>query len=113
MSVQMGNTIDNNGPMHRPNTRVGQSATPKLSGSASQGAVDSSVRAGSQSARQDQVSFSDSVALLQRMQTRIETEPSVDSDRVKAARAAIQDGSYQIDHGKIASRLMALDKELP
>lgn len=107
MSVLMGNTIDNNGPINRPNARAGQSLNrvdPTQRPAAPRSADASAA---------SHVQFSDSVAMLQRMHDQISTEPSVSADRVAAARLAIADGSYEINHEKIVSALMVMDKNLP
>jgi len=105
MSVQMGNTIDNTGTFPRPGPNVGNtSLTRTTEGS-------TTTVAGSTSERH--VSFSDSVTLLQRLQSQVESEPVVDNARVDAARTAIEDGSYQIDHNKIAGLLVDFERELP
>lgn len=109
MGLLMGNTIDNSGSFNRPNLSVGQSAARLLNPAGPEGPR----AAGPSSTGSEHVSFSDSVAMLQRIQSQIDAQPAVDSAAVDAARAAIDDGSYQINHEQIASKLLALDKELP
>lgn len=107
MGVLMGNTIDNNGSFHRPGVRIGQTA----------GQIDLSPKAAEPRAagnhQNGHVQLSSSVAVLQRLQDHIEAEPSVNSEKVAAARQAIADGSYQINHEQIASALLTIDKQLP
>jgi negative regulator of flagellin synthesis FlgM len=39
-------------------------------------------------------------------------EPPVDRERVDAIRAALADGSYEIDSARVAAKLLRLDREL-
>lgn len=113
MSVLMGNTIDNNGTFSQPGARVGHSGGPQTLASRPDGQKppgQSGERAGDS---QTHVRFSDSVAMLQRLQSRLDAHPVVDSSRVETARSAIGDGSYQINHDTIASKLIAAERELP
>ncbi len=109
MGLLMGNTIDNSGSFHRSNLSVGQPASRMLNHAEPAGPK----AAGAASTGSEHVRFSDSVSMLQRMQSQIDAQPAVDSDAVAAARAALDDGSYQIDHNQIASKLLAMDRELP
>ena len=101
----MGNTSDNTGAFPRPG--------PSVSNASSSKPADSSVARVDQSTGQRHVRFSDSVALLQRLQSQVESEPVVDNARVDVARTAIEDGTYQIDHNKIAGLLVDFERELP
>jgi negative regulator of flagellin synthesis FlgM len=58
------------------------------------------------------VSFTDTAAKLQSMQNTVESQPVVDSQRVEAVRSAIENGSYEIDNGRIADKLMSLEAGL-
>ena len=108
MSVPMGNTIDSNTTYGRPGLTTGQSLA-----RVSSGAQSAPPRAAESKTNPNHVSFSDSVALLQNVQSQINATPAVDIQKVEAARAAIAEGSYQIDHAKIASALISIERELP
>ena len=111
MDVLMGNTIDNNGPSSRPSTYAGPSAA-RSQPTAGQAAETAAARQAPQHGG-SHVRFSDSVALLQQVHSQIEAEPVVRTSEVAAARIAIDNGSYQIDHHQIATSLLTLDRELP
>lgn len=40
------------------------------------------------------------------------SEPPVDRERVDSIRAALADGSYEIDSARVAAKLLRLDREL-
>ena len=60
----------------------------------------------------DTVSLTDSARLLQKLEENVANTPVVDSLRVDALKKAVQDGSYQIDAGNIADKLLDIDREL-
>lgn len=113
MGLQMGNTIDNNGTFPRPGTRLGLSGGLQPLGARPAGPKPPGSNEPAGANGQEHVQFSDSVALLQRLQEQLDAEPVVDSSRVAAARSSIEAGSYEVDYSGIADRLIAADKELP
>lgn len=64
----------------------------------------------SQSAAADaEVSLSSQAQQLQAIEERLRELPEVDSARVEQIKQAIADGSYQIDSGRIADKLIAAE----
>ncbi|MBP0048562.1 flagellar biosynthesis anti-sigma factor FlgM [Marinobacterium sp. AK62] len=59
--------------------------------------------------RPDTVKISDTAQALQRSVDSSDNSSGVDSDRVARIKAAIEDGSYQINNERIADRMLQLD----
>lgn len=59
----------------------------------------------------DQLKLTDS-ALALREAARADESASVDMQRVEQIRNALADGSYKIDAGRIADRMIAMDQQL-
>lgn len=57
-----------------------------------------------------QVKLSAQAQQLQAVEERLRELPVVDSERVAQIRQAISDGSYQVDSGRIADKLLALEE---
>ncbi len=57
-----------------------------------------------------QVKLSPQAQQLQAMEERLRELPVIDSERVAQIRQAISDGSYQVDSGRIADKLLALEE---
>ncbi|MEJ2418124.1 MAG: flagellar biosynthesis anti-sigma factor FlgM [Exilibacterium sp.] len=94
-------------PANPGNTR-GKATTNGLSSDSRPGArgnLDSSVDA----AGQESVSLSREAQTLNRLESAISAAPEVDSDRVEAIKQALTNGSYDIDPGRIAERLLQSD----
>lgn len=62
--------------------------------------------------RADTVRISDTAQALQRSSVDSSDNGGVDSDRVARIRAAIEDGSYQINNERIADSMLELDSLL-
>jgi len=83
---------------------------PKLTGQEKAGQTDrtkdeSSVKA--QQAQSKAKGLSDSSTLtVSRMRDRINAEPDVNLDRVKALKAKIKEGSYKVDTAKLAGNIL-------
>ena len=60
----------------------------------------------------DTVELTSSAKLLERLEKTLASLPDIDSSRVEAVKAQIQNGEYQIDAGKIAEALLRTDREL-
>ena len=60
----------------------------------------------------DQLSLTSSAQLLKELSEAVAASPEVDQSRIDAIRQAIADGSYDIDAGRIADRLLNLDDQL-
>lgn len=59
----------------------------------------------------DQLKLTDSARALQEAARQNDAAP-VDARRVEQVRRALADGSYRIDAGRIADRMLALDQQL-
>lgn len=57
-----------------------------------------------------QVKLSAQAQQLQAVEERLRELPVVDNERVAQIQQAISDGSYQMDSGRIADKLLALEK---
>lgn len=67
---------------------------------------------GHQAGTGDTVELTSSAKLLERLEKTLATMPEIDSARVAAVKAQIENGEYQIDAGKIAEALLRTDKEI-
>lgn len=99
------------------NTTISNSSLPKLQQTTNLGgnsqATDSSsaVSSGTPAAQtDDQLKLTDSAKALQQASRTHSTE--VDSQRVEHVRQALADGSYKIDAGRIADRLVSMERQL-
>lgn len=101
----MNTTISNNG-LPKFTQATGSSG----SGPSSAGANPPDATAGSPKA-DDQVRLTDSALALQQA-ARAGDAPVIDSQRVERLRQALADGSYKIDAGRIADRMLALEQQL-
>ncbi|MFT6431460.1 MAG: negative regulator of flagellin synthesis FlgM [Halopseudomonas sp.] len=61
-------------------------------------------------AAEAQVKLSPQAQQLQAVEERLRDLPVVDSERVAQIRQAISEGNYQADSGRIADKLLALEK---
>jgi len=68
--------------------------------------------AGASASSADQVNVTSSSLLLSRLEEALQSSPAVDVERVRAVRDAIASGSYEIDPGIIADRIVQLEREL-
>ena len=59
----------------------------------------------------DQVKLTDSARALQEA-ARTSDASAIDSQRVEQLRQALADGSYKVDAGRIADRMLALEQQL-
>ncbi len=60
----------------------------------------------------DSVQLSPEVQALQAVEARVLNVPEVDTERVEAIRNAIEDGSFEINNDRLASRLVSLERLL-
>jgi len=101
----MNTTITNNGLPKLP-----QAGTSPGSGSSASAAT--SPEAAATAARSsDQLKLTDSARALQEA-ARLNDASPIDAKRVEQVRQSLADGSYKIDAGKIADRLLAMDQQL-
>jgi negative regulator of flagellin synthesis FlgM len=101
----MNTTITNNGLPKLPQAGSGTG-----NGSSTHAAAAPEASAAAPS-RTDQVQLTDSARALQEA-ARLGDASPIDAKRVEQVRQAIADGSYKVDAGKIAERLLAMDQQL-
>ncbi len=63
-------------------------------------------------AASDQVSLTSSAQLLKELNEAVNNSSGTDTSRIEALRKAITDGTYQVDAGTIADKLLDLDQQL-
>ncbi|TAL71630.1 MAG: flagellar biosynthesis anti-sigma factor FlgM [Rhodanobacter sp.] len=106
----MSATISNNGlPPQLPQV----SGNPGSGGAAGAAGTDAGTGSGAAAVGHgtDQVKLTDSARALQQA-ARPDNGSAIDTKRVDQVRAAIASGSYQINPGNIADRLISLDHQL-
>jgi negative regulator of flagellin synthesis FlgM len=59
----------------------------------------------------DQVSLTNTATQLQAVQQTLSEVPEVNSDKVAALKAAIADGSYEVDANKLAQNLIEFEQQ--
>ncbi len=64
------------------------------------------------SARVDTVSLTDTATQLQSLQQTLADAPVVDNDRVSALKAAIAEGSYNVDPTELANNMINFEQQL-
>ena len=101
----MNTTITNNGLPKLPQAGSGTGSGTSANAAA---APEASVAAPRNA---DQLKLTDSARALQEV-ARLGDASPIDAKRVDQVRQAIADGSYKIDAGKIADRLLAMDQQL-
>ena len=60
----------------------------------------------------DQVTLTDSARSLQKIEEAIAKAPVVDTAKVAAIKQAVSSGTYQIDSGRVADKLMQFERGL-
>ena len=60
----------------------------------------------------DQVTFTDSARSLQKIEETIAKTPVVNSSKVAAVKQAISSGTYQVDSGRVADKLLQFERGL-
>ncbi|HZX71406.1 MAG TPA: flagellar biosynthesis anti-sigma factor FlgM [Rhodanobacter sp.] len=101
----MNTTITNNGLPKFPQATSNPASSSSASATASADGTAAAPRTG------DQLKLTDSAQALQ-MAARQQETPPVDTQRVEQLRRALADGSYQIDAGRIADRMIAMNQQL-
>lgn len=66
----------------------------------------------SQSSSLSDTQITDSARQLAALEQTVRDLPAIDEARVEQVRSSIQDGSYQVDAGKIADKLLQLEQGL-
>jgi negative regulator of flagellin synthesis FlgM len=99
------------------NTTISNNGLPKFpqaSNSQGSGSATTTAAAGSSAAApasDDQLKLTDSALALQEA-ARPGDAAAIDPQRVEQVRKALADGSYKIDAGRIADRMLALEQQL-
>jgi len=60
----------------------------------------------------DTVRITDAANKLNQLEITLDKTPVVDSQRVEALRSAIEEGRYQVEPGRVAEKLIALEQQL-
>lgn len=102
MAIEINNQT--NSP--RLNAREDLPVLNKATGNGSKPAAESA------SQPSDTVSLTETAAMMQRIQARLEQQPVVDTARVEALKNAIANGTYQIDSGIVADKMMSFEGQL-
>lgn len=101
------------GPRPPQGNDVQGSAADKAAGKgAIGGARDIAVYRLSQPEADANVKLSAEAQSLTQLETQLKAAPDVDSDKVNALRAAIADGSYQINAERVAEKLLNFEAQL-
>ena len=69
-------------------------------------------RSGDSGQATDQLSLTSSAQLLKELNDAVAAAPEVDQSRVDAIKQAIADGTYDVDAGRIADKLLNLEDQL-
>jgi negative regulator of flagellin synthesis FlgM len=101
----MNTTITNNGLPKFPQATSNPASNSSASAAASAEGAAATPRNG------DQLKLTDSAQALQ-MAARQQETPPIDTQRVEQLRRALADGSYKIDAGRIADRMLAMNQQL-
>jgi negative regulator of flagellin synthesis FlgM len=91
------------------------SAAAKKAGNTATAAPAAAIKAGMDGAARSQsagetVELTSSAKLLERLEKTLASLPEIDRTRVEAVKAAIENGDYQIDAGRIADALLRADR---
>ena len=98
MVIEPGNSGINKGNVNAP-----------VSGKRSGAAEDGASSGQSVAASHDSVSLSNQAHALGRLEQAIQSSPDVNEAKVEALKQAVADGSYQMDSGSIADKMLAGD----
>ncbi|MET3651749.1 flagellar biosynthesis anti-sigma factor FlgM [Dyella japonica] len=103
----MNTTISNNGlpKLPQPATGQGSGSTQGTSSTTSSDAV------GSSTGTNDRVQITDSARALQEA-ARTNSGATMDTKKVEQIRQQLANGTYKVDAGKIADRMMSLENQL-
>lgn len=63
-------------------------------------------------AASDRVSLTGEAQKLKELETELASQPVVDSQRVNAVRAAVEDGSFAVNPERIAEKMISLEQAL-
>lgn len=100
------------GPRPPQGNDVQGSAADKAAGKGAIAAADITVYRLSQPETEGNVKLSAEAQSLKQLETQIKAAPDVDSDKVNTLRAAIADGSYQVNAENVAEKLLNFEAQL-
>ena len=60
----------------------------------------------------DRISLTGEARQLQELETRLASQPVVDSQRVEAVRSAVENGTFTVNPERIAEKMMSLEEAL-
>ncbi|MFQ5643463.1 MAG: flagellar biosynthesis anti-sigma factor FlgM [Thiogranum sp.] len=72
----------------------------------------SSAESGTTGGSSDQVSLTGEARQLQELETRLASEPVVDSQRVETIRNAVENGTFTVNPDRIAEKMIGLEEAL-
>ncbi len=75
-------------------------------------AADAATAASTAAQTGDQVTLTDSARSLQKFEEAVAKTPVVNTAKVDAVKHAVQSGTYQIDAGRVAAKILQFDGEL-
>jgi len=87
-------------------TTSGTAAADKSQGAAPASVASPPAKAG------DQLTLTDSARTLQRVEQAVAKTPVVNAAKVASVKQAVQSGTYKIDAGRVASKILQFDSEL-
>ncbi len=88
-----------------------QGSTAAVDANANKGGAPAQSEANNATARTDQVSFSSQAQGLKQLEEGLKSMPEVNQERVARIKAALADGSYQVDNEKLAGKLLGFEEE--
>ncbi len=98
-----------NGSNGQTTQRSGDSSKPAASTSTTERDTQANAPA---SGATDSVSLTDTAAQMRRVEASLADLPEVDNDKVAAIRQSIENGSYEVDAGRIADTLLQFESSL-
>ncbi len=101
----MSNEINGLGAPQTPKAGTARQEKAERNGDAQGKAADSQ-------AAGDTVTLTDTASRLKSLENTLSDLPSVDSGKVAAFREAIMNGSYQVDPGRVADKLLKFERNL-
>lgn len=101
----MSNKID--GISQRPVPAGGSSRSPAAERSGGEDRA-----AAARGAAGDKVTLTDTARQLQKLADAVQSAPDTDAARVAALKESVERGDYKVDADKVATKLIALEREL-
>lgn len=63
-------------------------------------------------APRDDVKLTDTATNLKRIESKLASVPEADQSRIDDVRARLEEGSYEVNHERLAQKLLRLDQDL-